>query len=411
MDDLQATQLTDEEKARMRLNLRKGRAALRAPITPVITIFVRHSADCKYLGDEFCKRCNCRKHFRWTLGGTQYRRKAGTRSWAEAEDVKRRLEDQLTGRKPERDAAEDVQTIQAAKDAFLLEKQVAEISADAQGKYKLEISRFVSFCESAGVFTLDAVTVPLLTSYKASWPALYESTYTRAFVQKRLRVFLRFCHNAGWLDRVPKMSPVKIAEPPTLPLTEKEYKKLLRAVPLEFTNGSAKRVRALIQLMRWSGLAVRDASCIKRTEILKHKSGHYGVMTKRQKTGTDVYVPIPAEVGEEVLAAAANENTEYIFWTPGNTSVSQAHDRSNEISRVFTKAGIESQGHMVSHRLRDTFACHLLENGIPLEEVSKMLGHESIVTTEKHYSKWIKGRQDRLDNLVTAVWKSGRDKE
>jgi integrase len=54
--------------------------------------------------------------------------------------------------------------------------------------------------------------------------------------------------------------------------------------------------------------------------------------------------------------------------------------------------------------LRDTFAVDLLEKGVPLEEVSKLLGHESIKTTERHYSKWMKGRQDRLDNLVTESW-------
>jgi len=65
--------------------------------TPLITIFVRHAADCKYAGDEFCKRCNCRKHLRWTQEGKQYRRKAGTRSWQEAEEQKRQLEDELNG--------------------------------------------------------------------------------------------------------------------------------------------------------------------------------------------------------------------------------------------------------------------------------------------------------------------------
>ena len=35
------------------------------------------------------------------------------------------------------------------------------------------------------------------------------------------------------------------------------------------------------------------------------------------------------------------------------------------------------------HQLRDTFAVGLLEQGVPLEEVSKLLGHESIKTTEK----------------------------
>ena len=67
---------------------------------PLVTIFVRHSAECRYSGDEFGKRCNFRKHFRWTQNGKQYRRKAGSRSWAAAEEVKRRLEDELAGRKP-----------------------------------------------------------------------------------------------------------------------------------------------------------------------------------------------------------------------------------------------------------------------------------------------------------------------
>ena len=78
MDDLKAPQPTDEEKARVR-HLRQPRAALRAPVTPVITIFVRHTPGCKYAGDEFCKRCNCRKHLRWSLGGEQHRKQAGTR--------------------------------------------------------------------------------------------------------------------------------------------------------------------------------------------------------------------------------------------------------------------------------------------------------------------------------------------
>src|SRR3982074_3055460 len=71
---------------------------------PLITIFVRHAADCKYAGDEFSKRCNCRKHFRWSANGEQHRRKAGTRSWVEAELVKRNLEDQLAGRAPKAEA-------------------------------------------------------------------------------------------------------------------------------------------------------------------------------------------------------------------------------------------------------------------------------------------------------------------
>ena len=60
------------------------------------------------------------------------------------------------------------------------------------------------------------------------------------------------------------------------------------------------------------------------------------------------------------------------------------------------------EGH--PHQLRDTFAVDLLQKGVPLEEVSKLLGHESIKTTEKYYAKWVKARQDRLDSLVVGTW-------
>lgn len=45
--------------------------------------------------------------------------------------------------------------------------------------------------------------------------------------------------------------------------------------------------------------------------------------------------------------------------------------------------------------------------GVLLEEVSKQLGHESIETTERLYSKWMKGRQDRIDALVTVSGDAG----
>ena len=39
-----------------------------------------------------------------------------------------------------------------------------------------------------------------------------------------------------------------------------------------------------------------------------------------------------------------------------------------------------------------------------MEEVSKLLGHTSIKTTERHYAKWVKERQDWLEQPVSAAW-------
>src|SRR5208337_1642016 len=57
--------------------------------SPLIAIFVRHSEECKHADDELYRRCNCRKHLRWTHNGVQYRKTAGTRSWVDAEQASR----------------------------------------------------------------------------------------------------------------------------------------------------------------------------------------------------------------------------------------------------------------------------------------------------------------------------------
>src|SRR5580658_7095806 len=98
--------------------------------TPLITVFVRHAPRCKYRGDEFCKRCNCKKHLRWSRGGKQYRQATGGRTWADAETAKRNLEDQLAGRVPVAAGATG-QMIRAAYDAFLKGKKVKGISTEA----------------------------------------------------------------------------------------------------------------------------------------------------------------------------------------------------------------------------------------------------------------------------------------
>jgi integrase/recombinase XerD len=392
--------------------------------TPVVTIFVRHSADCKYHGDEFARRCKCRKHLRWTQNGTQHRRQAGTRSWEEAERAKRQLEDQLAGRAPSSDTATDgARFLSDALDLFIKDKKVEGLTDGVIKKYTLELERLKEYCEQHRVFTVQAVTRELLTEFCATWEKFYPSSTTRSKVRERLRSFLRYCYEAQWIPRIPALPKIKVDEAPTLPLTADEYARLLDALHVAnprrwdgkistqgLTATTHARIRALIQLMRWSGLAIRDAATLK-TSQLKHEAekGIYRVVTKRQKTGTDVSVPIPQEVAEELLAvAAANSNSQYIFWTGIGAAETIAKTwTSRYIRPAFEAAKIPSDGHMVSHRLRDTFAVDLLEKGIPLEEVSKLLGHESIKTTEKHYAKWVKGRQDRLDNLVVGTWNNG----
>lgn len=391
--------------------------------TPVVTIFVRHSANCKYKGDEFTRRCKCRKHLRWTQNGVQHRRQAGTRSWEEAERVKRSLEDQLAGRTPTDAASNGSRFLADAIKLFIKDKKVQGVTDGVISKYTLEMERLKEYCERERVYTAQGITRELLTEFCATWEGFYPSTTTRSKVRERLAAFLRYCYEAKWLERIPKLPKIKVDEVPTLPLVNDEYPRLLDALyatnPRRWdgkkstqglTEKMRTRIHALLQLMRWSGLAIRDALSLPKTNLMwEDVRQTYRVITSRQKTGTDVSVLLPPDVSAE-LKPLVDAHSVYVLFAETDLNFSElAKTYTNRYFRpAFEAANIPCEGHMVSHRLRDTFAVDLLEKGVPLEEVSKILGHTSIKTTEKHYAKWVKGRQDRLDDLVVGTWSRKR---
>lgn len=377
---------------------------------PSVTIFVRHRADCPRGRDEFFKNCKCSKHLRWSSDGKQYRQSAKTRTWSIAEERRREVEARFAGSDPAKpvDAvkleSKSAPTIERAVELFLSDKRSQGLETAVLKKYERELGRFSGFMAKRSRHFPRETRLEDLTEFRATWRVAYPSSTTRAKVQERLRAFLRYCYESEMIDRIPKLSPIKVDEAPTLPLSEVQYKKLLKVVPVEFPTPKASRVRALIRLMRYSGLAIRDAVTLERDELKWDASARlHRVVTSRQKTGTHVSVPIPLDVADEVKGAMSlNDSPRYIFWNTGTGKPQTAVTNwQHDLRQVFRAAG-QPDGH--PHQLRDTFAVRLLEQGVPLEEVSKLLGHTSIKTTEKFYAQWVKARQDRLDALVVGTW-------
>ena len=409
-------------------------------ITPVITIFVRHSADCKYKADETSRRCKCRKHLRWTNNGEQYRRKANTRSWAEAEAVKRELEDELSGRSaatshPSSQGSPlppSATTLAEAAKVFIQDKKL-HVSDDVVKKYTRLLGRLTAYCEAKDVkvSTVGGLNAKVMTGFCSTWDELYPSGNTRVKLRERLRTFLRYCYDERWLDRIPRVPQFKADEPETQPLTPEEYERLLASVRVAIAEGDPRRkteanngrrspdeeekqyvaVRGFVECMRWTGLSIGDTMRLKRSTLaFDERNGLWKVTTKRKKTGVPVSNPIPEHVAQSLLAVE-NSNPLYFFWSGvGKVQSATSNWGQRYIAPTFKAARIESEGHMVSHRLRDTFAVDLLEKAVPMEEVSRLLGHTSIRITEKHYAKWSRGRQDRLDNLVSETWVARKKK-
>lgn len=148
-------------------------------------------------------------------------------------------------------------------------------------------------------------------------------------------------------------------------------------------------------LLRYSGLRIGDAVRSGKGRIAGGK-----IFLYTQKTGVAVHCPLPPVV-LQALEAAPHSSAEYYFWSGRSTLKSAVGKWQRRLHTLFELAGV-AQGH--AHRFRDTFAVELLLRGTPIERVSVLLGHRTVRITEKHYSPWVKARQEQLEADLARAW-------
>jgi integrase len=160
--------------------------------------------------------------------------------------------------------------------------------------------------------------------------------------------------------------------------------------------------------MRWSGLRIRDAVTLER-----HRLHGDSLLLYQAKTGQAVYVPLPAHVVDALvdIPDGPRPNPRYFFWSGNGAAKSVVADWQRAYRRLFELADIRGlDGELKRchpHMIRDTFAVEMLLAGVPMDQVSILLGHSSVKITERHYAPFVKARQVQLQKSVRNAWKVG----
>lgn len=150
-------------------------------------------------------------------------------------------------------------------------------------------------------------------------------------------------------------------------LTEEEMTRI-RRLPLE-RGGVLDIARDLFVFQMFTGLAYSDAEAFDFKRY-KNVGGTWQYVGTRLKTG----VPYVSELLQPVVEVLQK----YGGTVPQINNADYNH-RLKEIQRL---AGIETKLH--SHLARHTFATWMLANDAKIENVRQMLGHKSIVTTQRY---------------------------
>lgn len=346
----------------------------------MLTIFRRHLKSCKFRSRRF-KGCTCPISIEGRLHGEYVRKSLEVRNWESAQKLVRDWE-----------AGEQSKTVgmKEACEKFIADCEARKLGQAQMGKYKLLTRELEAFFPDR---IMSGISIEDAGAYRESWIL---SPISSAKKLERLRTFFRFCADRGWMRSNPAkfLKAPKVKPKPTLPFSESEMEKILWACEVypDSPKGRRAQVKALILLLRYSGLRIRDAITLRRGAILEGKLFLY-----TGKTGTGVYIPLPETVLESLKGIG---NEEYFFWTGEGKVKSVLGSWERSLTTLFKLAGVK--GH--AHKFRDNFAVDLLTHGVSVENVAMLLGHEDIRVTQKHYNPWIKQRQDSLERAVKATW-------
>jgi integrase/recombinase XerD len=373
----------------------------------MLSVYSRHYAPCVHTNIGY-RRCHCPKWIQGTLpDGRFIRVSAKSRSWEKAEIQMRAMEDVADPNKP---SVRERIKIADAVQYFREDEKSRHLSKDSQTKSEFFFGKQLkTFAENQGLLFLDQLRPPALTQFRAQWG---NGSATTRRKHERLVAFFWFCVRMDWLDKNPGLllKRVKIESKPTDYFTKKEFDALVDATHAygNWVGGHdyehrRDRLRALILLMRWSGLAIKDSVTLERTRV--DENGH--VFLYRAKTGVPVYVPLPPSV-HALLSSLPSDNPRYFFWSGNGDPETCKRGWTRALAKLFKLANIQSpdgeKKRCHSHMFRDTFAVELLLAGVPIDQVSLLLGHSSVKVTEKHYAPFVKARQEQLAQSARKAW-------
>ncbi len=260
-----------------------------------------------------------------------------------------------------------------------IEKRFAKNSIDS---YKNDLTIFLRYCEEnkEDMATTDGDFIKEYIEY------LYDMEYTESSLSHMITVLKSF-YKYLILEGFAKDSPMKEVISPKsrrkLPvfLTPEEVELLLDTPDKTIPQGY--RDFAMIEVMYSTGLRVTELITLKTNQLHLEK-GYFILMGKGSKERIAPFGSKAKEVIEEYMNNTrkefyTNDSEDYIFLSRLGTPFTR-QGFWKIIKQYTEEAGIKKN--ISPHKLRHSFATHLLQNGADLRIIQKMLGHSNITTTQ-----------------------------
>lgn len=197
---------------------------------------------------------------------------------------------------------------------------------------------------------------------------------------KNFHKIINQCLANGWLNKDPFSNyKAKVKEVVRDFLSEAEIEQMINK---EFISERLELVRDIFVFSCFTGLAYIDVKQLTLDNISLGIDGDKWIFKNRQKTDTASKIPL-LPMAQAIINKYAEQpvckNEKRLLPILSNQKMNAY------LKEIADVCGIKKD--LTFHIARHTFATTItLSNGVPLETVSKMLGHTSLKTTQ-HYAK------------------------
>ncbi len=197
---------------------------------------------------------------------------------------------------------------------------------------------------------------------------------------RNLGKIIKLCYANEWIDRDPYLNYTgKVKEVNRDFLSQEEVNSIYKK---EFITARLNQVKDAFIFCCFTGLAYIDVFQLKKSNVEIGIDGKKWIFTHRQKTDSPSRIPllqIPEEIIKKYLDHPQCINEDRLLPVLSNQKM------NSYLKEIADVCGINKE--LTFHIARHTFATTItLTNGVPIESVSKMLGHRSLRTTQ-HYAK------------------------
>lgn len=258
--------------------------------------------------------------------------------------------------------------------------------------YDKDLVTFLGYLDRIGISDIDQVNEAVVYGFVNDKP---RSPFSKNHYLITLRAMLRFLHENGYTEHLPKIKKRKAWPKPLQFPSVQQFEEIIRAMPSGKSPYATYRNRFAVRLLADTGLRLSEMCSLTLADV---DLAQRVVVVRNGKGNKTRLVPVSIHLVPDLVrylrtrASYADQDNPYLFLGERSESMTP-HAFEQALRRACKKVGVR----LTAHHIRHYHATAWCEAGGDLVTLQHRLGHESLATTSRYLHESLESSRAKQD--------------